>query len=261
MIPFWLRKSHELSAHKQWSESYHWLETLTQRPGSELPALATRCLSTLRTLGWNSIDPSTGIYSSRLCELISERPLSSSIIDAMIKTTTHRVHNSTSHPGIYIASLEISFYLKHARLFEGYIHERMFSALRKLGVKLTSGTVNVLYIPVNVRDIHWAVFRVDLSTHFISYGDSLGWKPVTEDVERIQWWLGTLGFSPFGIQGDLPHACQPVSDSVSCGIIMVNTIRHNCFGDHLWSFDDHEIFRLREFLGLTGVSAVCVLNF
>jgi hypothetical protein len=56
-----------------------------------------------------------------------------------------------------------------------YNFNRAFIKLQELGDALADGTLTQIIIPLNIADIHWALFLVKATAQQIRYGDSLGW--------------------------------------------------------------------------------------
>lgn len=117
---------------------------------------------------------------------------------------------------------------------------------RNTGDALWLGTQQRVLLPMNIEDMHWALFKVDAGRGEIKYGDTLSWSLPAGDTQRLQLWLRQHGIVPYTKSDDLPHGMQ--LDDFSCAIGMINTARHDIFGDDLFTNTTKFFLRLREFL-------------
>lgn len=100
---------------------------------------------------------------------------------------------------------------------------------------------------------HWACLLIDSCARTISWGDSAGFSVPAGFEDRLRAWLALFipqtRFLP--LQELL---CAHQTDSYSCGIIAVNTLKHHIFGDNLWTPMQREILRIHEFLDIMEFS-------
>ena len=78
---------------------------------------------------------------------------------------------------------------------------------------------------------HWACLIIDFCTGRMGWGDSAGRVAPAGLEKRLKAWLGLFSQVKFLALQALPCAHQ--TDAYSCGIIAVNTLKHNIFGDKL----------------------------
>ncbi|KAK7676989.1 hypothetical protein QCA50_020018 [Cerrena zonata] len=252
LVPYWIQKAHELDARRRWNESCEWLGRHSRSDDADQSELALTCLAAFDVLGWNeSITVyKTTVATLHLQQLLAECQTSTMIIDAMVDSIGRRL-DSEWIIDTFVGSLDVFFLLKNSSIRSNYNNSRTFRSLVDLGNRISDGSLTYLYLPVNIQGVHWAVFRIDASSCLIEYGDSLGWRPKADDCQILIWWLARHGLEGFTVRHDLPCARQPPQDSVSCGIIMINTIRHNIFGDDLWISPRQHVSRMREFRSIT----------
>ena len=203
----------------------------------------------------------SGLTTTEMATFLSKKWLSDSHIHTMLAVTRHLRHNvlSGADPCIEIASPDFTSHVFNSPLLSttqvapDYTRNAPKSIIR-LGDKLkcaASGTLiaAVSYSPEN----HWACLLIDSKARTIQWGDSMGRAMPTGGEVWLRAWLSFF----------LPHmqflplqnlSCARQSDTYSCGIIAVNTLKHHVFGDDLWSSTHREILRIREFLDIMEFS-------
>lgn len=128
--------------------------------------------------------------------------------------------------------------------------QRLISIISECSSAIQIATV--LFSPPS----HWACLIIDFQSRTIGWGDSAGRAAPDSLEKRLKAWLGL--FSPqieFSALQALP--CVQQTDGYSCGIIAVNTLKHNIFGDKLWSKSRRETLRIAEFLDILDLSESC----
>jgi hypothetical protein len=108
----------------------------------------------------------------------------------------------------------------------------------------------VLFVAYSPPD-HWAAISVT-SRGTLEWADSLGRRPPMSLVTGVRNWLNYhLSSSTFGLGNSVK--CPRQTDSFSCGIIVLNAIKHRIFGDPLWREEDRVQLRVWEFLDIMRV--------
>jgi hypothetical protein len=126
-------------------------------------------LSTLLPLGWNiSLDgPAEHLQSLELADFLSIEMARGSVVDELV----------AEHVGvcavISVEGLSFSQALRrdHTRWERCAVHPS-FSRLRDIGNRLHNGTLDQVFFPINIDDVHWTLFLIDVHL----YGDSLDWS-------------------------------------------------------------------------------------
>lgn len=110
-----------------------------------------------------------------------------------------------------------------------------------------------VYIPCNVQNNHWSLFSLDVWTETITYGDSMAGQCPPADLAAVKRWL-SKHFEPtlWKFAGTMTIGEQPDDDAVSCGVIVINAIKHATFGDALWTEEARDTIRLQEYLDLVA---------
>lgn len=98
------------------------------------------------------------------------------------------------------------------------------------GGKLRNRTIERLFFPMNVQNLHWIAVNTDVPSYSVAVGDSYPSvtrphiKAIIADILRwLRYWVEDSGLNPwtvdlFGIPMSLQH------DSSSCGVTAVNAI-------------------------------------
>lgn len=249
VISYWSELGNVLEARQAWYTAQIWITECVEP--SHLQFLVVQdVLTSLKTLGWNVRlqGAADGMQSREWAGFLSSTKVKGGFVDAMINTICLQVQ-CTSHLSSIVTVEPLSF--SHALQYDKsrwkqYDFDRGFARLRNIGDTLCDGSQEQLLFPINIDGIHWTLFKIDGSARQINYGDTLGWAWPKNDVERIQLWLCQHDQSPFEKGHDLVHGIQ--QDGYSCAIGMVNTARHDLFGDILFTDANKNILRLQEFL-------------
>ncbi|KDQ58053.1 hypothetical protein JAAARDRAFT_206784 [Jaapia argillacea MUCL 33604] len=67
---------------------------------------------------------------------------------------------------------------------------------------------------------------------------------------------GSSGQLYFVVYNPRKHWAAVMEDSVSCGIIAMNTVRHHAFDEILWSESTRDLLRIKEFISITDYATV-----
>ena len=133
-------------------------------------------------------------------------------------------------------------------------------SVQKLGSLISESSPNIRVATISFSPPgHWACLIIDCCAGTISWGDSAGQAAPAGLEKCLRAWLEI--FSP-QIKFAAPHAlrCAQQPDGYSCGIISVNTLKHNVFGDELWNESHRETLRVAELLDILEISESCTLT-
>ncbi|KDR83159.1 hypothetical protein GALMADRAFT_206799 [Galerina marginata CBS 339.88] len=104
--------------------------------------------------------------------------------------------------------------------------------------------------------LHFAALRIDNtlpSVLKVNWGDSISRKPPSSLIKGIKVWA-EHHFPQKRIVFEQNLDCASQTDSYSCGIISVNTLKHHIFGKSFWSQKSRELLRITEFLDIMEFS-------
>jgi len=249
------------TAKKAWIDALRWME----EEDHTIPEnYTTRIKSLLCHVPWKDYIKGlgSGLTTTEMATFLSKKWLSDSHIHTMLAVTRHLRHDVLSYAGpcIEIASPDFVSHVLNSPLLSAthitpdYSRNAPKSVIR-LGDKIKCAASGirigaVAYSPEN----HWACLLIDSQARTIQWGDSLGHAMPAASEGRLRAWLSLfLPHTQFLPLQSLSCACQ--SDSYSCGIIAVNTLKHHLFGDNLWTLPRRETLRIEEFLDIMEFSA------
>ncbi|KZP24064.1 hypothetical protein FIBSPDRAFT_1042366 [Athelia psychrophila] len=249
VLTYWQRMGLVLQGQKLWCDARTWV--LSCAVESEAAELAAReILMIFNRLGWDIslAGAAGGMRSLEWATFLSSQPVLGRFVDAMVGTINEQVsQNSALKRTVSVRELSFSNALRYdMKRWRAYQHDPGFAGLRNTGDALRLGTQQRVLLPMNIEDMHWALFKVDAGRGEIKYGDTLSWSLPAGDTQRLQLWLRQHGIGPYTKSDDLPHGMQ--LDDFSCAIGMINTARHDIFGDDLFTNTTKFFLRLREFL-------------
>ncbi|KAJ7211723.1 hypothetical protein GGX14DRAFT_394042 [Mycena pura] len=208
----------------------------------------------LATLPWHGHLKGFGIRVGDLAQLLSNQYLEAKIIDALIAVLTLRLCRVGGTLGENTLLLDSTFgsFLEMLHpivngIAEGPIKESKGGRkyLEKHREWLRSRPDGQLYSVVYRPEEHWTVCKVVARERHTQYGDGLQWKRPQEFFESLGLWLRDQNGAEFSTTDDLPCARQ--TDGVNCGIIAINAIAHNVFGDPLWTTKSAKALRMKAF--------------
>lgn len=259
MLPFWMRQASAWKARFRWLESVRWLHALCETGSQDSASAAEEALGTFEAISWDGRLAATygspNIATGELQPLLAHSMLRSNVIDAMLAGVRRDMDLDTASTYcIEIQDLTIFYTLQNSPDIRAQYHSsRSFTAARELGGRLASQHIDRLYLPLNVRGDHWALLVLEPRTCTVHYGDSLGRPMEGEDLSILHFWLGQHDpHHVWTVTEDAPIADQPHNDDFSCGIILINAIRHSLFGEPLWTEDTRDLLRLNEYLRLVN---------
>ncbi|KAG2033526.1 hypothetical protein BDR03DRAFT_984999 [Suillus americanus] len=236
-------------AHLAWIEAYDWvLQRLEDEDdqGCSASEVVDEVLDVLEHLLWDVDLKGFGAQASlctlELLPLLADAMINGHVLDALIAATNDHVdeHNDTAVEMLDFANILLLDNMQWSK----YHFDRSFTQLHYLGGSLHNGTIQHVIFPVNIANVHWAIISVDTSAQMILYGDSLGWYMPSSYIDAIHHWLKIHGFTSFG-KGSLLHGEQ--TDSFSCAVAALNTIKHTVFGYPLFTDDSKYRLCIEEF--------------
>lgn len=264
------------TAKKAWIDAMHWMEEQHHAVPEEYMA---QIKSLLGQVPWKDHIKGLGsdLTTTEMATFLSKKWLSDSHIHTMLAVTRHLRYNllSCADPCIEIASPDFFSHVLTSPLLSKTPITSDYSvnapkSVVKLGDKVKCAASGILiaaiaYAPEN----HWACLLIDSRARTIHWGDSMGRAMPSGSEDRLRAWLSLfLPQTQF-----LPYqnlSCARQSDSYSCGIIAVNTLKHHLFGDDLWASSSRETLRVEEFLDImefseswkagVSVSALCTFT-
>jgi hypothetical protein len=212
-------------------------------------------LNVLGHLPWDIFLKGCGVegsvQSSELASLLADSKISGHLIDALVVLVAHKhmLSDSKNCSRVAIEPLGLSTALQcDASGWKEYATHNAFKHLCYISDCLHDGTLQHIIFPINITNLHWAVFEVDATKQEILYGDSLDWTCPSADIDVIHCWLKQHSFKPFCKAVSMPYGDQ--QDSYSCAVAALNTIHHAIFQTPLFSNDVKDILCMEEFLVL-----------
>jgi len=250
------------TAKRAWIDALHWLESEEQL--HTIPEEYTaRIKSLLCQVPWKDHIKGlgSGLTTTEMATFLSKKWLSDAHIHTMLAVTRHLRCDVLSGEGrcIEIASPDFTSHVFNSPLLSTTPVASDYSlnapkSIVRLGNKLKSAASGTLIAAVSYSpENHWACLFIDSQAGTIQWGDSMGRAMPASGEVQLRAWLSLF----------LPHmqflpletlSCARQSDSYSCGIIAVNTLKHHVFGDDLWSSTHREMLRIEEFLDIMEFS-------
>ncbi|TFK27117.1 hypothetical protein FA15DRAFT_702135 [Coprinopsis marcescibilis] len=122
-------------------------------------------------------------------------------------------------------------------LLEAYLAKDGAKLLSKYEKLVKDNHIDSIYFPIHVNNNHWIAGFVHFRKGKIGYGDSLtetGYQKPAKQMEFLKKWIQIRFNVHANIKWDsLKRGSQ--SDFNNCGVVMINAIAHNVFGDSLWT--------------------------
>ena len=203
----------------------------------------------------------SGLTTTEMATFLSTKWLSDTHIHTTLAVTRCLRHTvlSGADPCIEIASPNFFSHVLYLPLLSttpitpDYSHNAPKSMIR-LGDKIKCAASGILIAAVAYSpESHWACLLIDSQARTIQWGDSVGRAMPAGSKDRLRAWLSLfLPHTQFLPLRNLSCACQ--TDSYSCGIIAINTLKHHIFGDNLWTLPSREILCVGEFLDIMEFS-------
>ncbi|KAI0069334.1 hypothetical protein K474DRAFT_1714375 [Panus rudis PR-1116 ss-1] len=205
----------------------------------------------LHSLAWNAdtrIFGAANVTTAAFTTFLSDSELSDTHIDIMATYLQTRLDlEPERRPHTYIETLALTYALERASGPEAFNQPSQY--LRNIEDTVRKDKFAQILFPAFVPDKkHWIAVEIDFYRKQISFGDSLRKRPYIPAnlLKQMQWWLEKRFGGPFEEKGNvLRHGIQ--KDSISCGIIAMDTISHAAFGGILWTHGRKVAHRLKWF--------------
>jgi len=248
------------TAKKAWIDALHWMEEQQHTIPEEY---AARIKSFLCQVPWKDYIKGlgSGLTMMEMATFLSKGWLSDTHIHTMLAVTRHLRNDilSCADPCIEIALPDFPSHIFDSPLLStthitpDYPQNAPKSIIR-LGDKIKCAASGICIAAVSYSpENHWACLLIDSQARTIHWGDSLGRAMPAGGENQLRAWLSfflpDMHFLPLQTL-----SCAHQSDSYSCGIIAINTLKHHLFGDDLWTSPHQEILRITEFVDIMEFS-------
>ena len=247
------------TAKKAWQDTLTWLDRQREVPIQYFG----RVMKILGTVPWKDYVKGlgSGLRIMEMAAFLSQEWLSDTHIDSMLRAAIYQRSDAlsqiTPHTEIvltdFITHVLTSPHLETSPIPYDYTKNAPKS-VQQLGSVISKSPSDIRIATVSFSPPgHWACLIINFQARTISWGDSAGRVAPAGLEKRLKAWLHI--FSPqieFLALQVLPCARQ--TDAYSCGIITINTLKHNIFGDELWSQSRCESLHIAEFLNILEIS-------
>ena len=247
------------TAKKAWQDALMWLDRQRKIPVQYIG----RVMKLLGIVPWKDYVKGlgSGLTITEMAVFLSQEWLSDAHIDTMLRAVIYQRSDAlsqiTPHTEIvltdFIAHVLGSPHLETSPIPYNYTKSAPKS-VQRLGSVVSKSPSDIRIATISFSPPgHWACLIIDFQARTIGWGDSAGRAAPDGLEKRLKAWLHF--FSPqikFSALQALPCARQ--TDRYSCGVIAVNTLKHNIFGDTLWSQSHRESLRVAEFLNILEIS-------
>ena len=203
----------------------------------------------------------SGLSVTEMATFLSQEWLSGSHIDSMLRAMMNLRCDTLSHiaPRTEIVLTDFVTHILASPLLDASPIPCSYAktapkSVQRLGALIFENpsdirTATAAFSPPG----HWASLIIDCQARTIGWGDSAGRTAPAGLEKRLRSFLGL--FSPqiefLALQ---VLCCAHQTDAYSCGIISVNALKHNLFGENLWSESHWESLRVAEFLDILEIS-------
>ncbi|KAJ7200399.1 hypothetical protein GGX14DRAFT_572153 [Mycena pura] len=262
-ITYWCRVLDACEGRDFWEDCERWVAK-QRRSRDELRA-QLRVRTFFQTTQWGETLQVLGIPMNALGILLSSAYLPAVVVDCMVALQAGRLAavagGSAAHDPdntLIVDTTLADFLDQYHPIVDGVPTGRITTSrggqkyLERLGAWLRDPTHRYLYLALYRRPKHWTTALIDSDARRIHYGDGLNWAKPQEFSNALLLWLRLQLGVEFSISDNLPRAAQ--TDGTSCGIIAVNTIAHNVFGDSLWVEASANVMRMNAFCDLVEYS-------
>ena len=253
-----------IAAKKAWISALQWMKVQAKTIPEQY---MTRIMLLLCRVSWKGYIKGLGsaLTITDMATFLSQEWLSDSHIDCML-TVTKRLHNVASSGVIPCTEIVASDFPSHILSFpllastpiaSDYLADYFTKAPESIisfGTTIANAATGVRIAAVVFSPPgHWASLLIDTHAGTISWGDSMGRAMPAGFEDRLRAWLALFipqtEFLP--LQNLL---CAHQTDTYSCGIIAVNTLKHHLYGNELWASSRRETLRIQEFLDIMEFS-------
>jgi len=242
VFSYWLRVSQiRQYARTPWTQAENWASSQHLMRFSERKQLASDVIDALGQIPWTG--NISGFAESepliKIAGYLSSKWLATTHIEQQLDLLRLRISRHHASPTKY-EIVGTHFFTKIIQLFRqretstynGEIPSKGAHSIWTVGRELAdqSSRKTVVCGVLNVSNTHWVSVAVDVEMREVLFGDSLESNAkVREEVDgAVSWWLGFHFQSPHHFAFvDLKTSRQ--SDSFSCGVFAVNSIKHLVF--------------------------------
>lgn len=261
MVEFWNNQVRAMTAQRSWRKSEEYLIDLTKGSCQATAQAAAEALASFTGLGWedslkHADGTHLGISAEDVQPLLARQMLNGRILDAMVRKIQHQQGRGThleanpSPTRLEVRDLQafVTFRLSALNDTTTYFLSRECLAVRELGCRIQRGELDRVYIPLNIHGNHWTLFCVNVGNRELDYGDPFGHHRLKNDNACVQRWLLLHQQGLYDIGDPLPMGHQPDNDAISCGVIVINSIRHALFEKALWTPATRDLCRVEEYM-------------
>lgn len=266
-VILWWEAMHVVSsARQQWIHSSAWLDTVLARAfhnDQDFHECVTTAQSVLDVLPYGeSIRVGDTVTPTwELTRILRDGLLGNNIMDCMCAALSERLHvvSDSSGNGAQTAIFHTGYTTTLLKLATDsrrlYSTAGDFRSLRSIGKKLSTSEIVQILIPYFLPALgHWAtlqILRTSDDAVEIAYGDSLNYRVPQIVLDAVLQWLGFLQLRVVGPLRNLEHGLQ--QDTISCGIVAVNTIEVAAFHVPKFRPQQRDTFRIVKFIELAAV--------
>ncbi|KAJ8083643.1 hypothetical protein PM082_009518 [Marasmius tenuissimus] len=255
-LALWAALTEAITCQKKWTTAVQWLDgVILKKP--ELQELGSHTRQFLGQVQWK--EGVEGLQSTMkmtdMSTFLSNSWLNNGHVDAMLCRLSMRLSAlpSLSHTNL-IAPCSLSVLLSSSPYLKAtgdVYNAKAPQDLLKFGTKLASSGAKSLWTVVHIPG-HWVAMKISMPERHIHWSDSFR-GPVPKKIKAVikSWLYQHLPSKQFSFQ-DLLECAHQGDDTHSCGIIAVNTLKHQLFGDNLWEKKSRESLRIREFNDIVG---------
>ncbi|KAK7058169.1 hypothetical protein R3P38DRAFT_3547667 [Favolaschia claudopus] len=249
ILTFWRDMLDATEAKARWLRAERWLH-LTGKTREETE-LKLQVRGIWSVVGWrHELECFAGLPVDSLANLLADDMLDSRVIDALLALLSLRAR-LTGDETLIIGTVFAQFIRLLPPIIDGLPCGPIIKSvgsqryLAKYGEWFQANGRRRLYNVLYRDPQHWTAVRVDFETCQVQYGDGLKWQRPSDFFEGLRCWIDQYHESDFCVTDDL--VCAEQTDGFNCGIIAVNTIAHNEFGDVLWTQDCAKAMRMKAF--------------
>jgi hypothetical protein len=247
------------TANKAWRDALMWLDRQHEIPTQYVKQVT----NLLGTVPWKDHVKGLGLGLSimDMTVFLSHNWLLDSHIDSMLRAVMYLHRDALSHitPHTEIILTDFITHILTLPLLQAFpipcdYAKNVPKSVQRLRSLISESPSDIRIATVSFSPPgHWACLIIDYQAQTISWGDSAG-QAAPDGLEKCL--KAFLGFFSPQIEFSALQAlhCAHQTDSYSCGVIAVNTLKHNIFGDELWSESHRESLRIAEFLDILEIS-------
>ncbi|KAJ8690007.1 hypothetical protein PTI98_012852 [Pleurotus ostreatus] len=256
-LGFWALLTDLHDARQIWISAKRWLDTHSIASDT---SQQRRFKLVLERTTWRGLIPRLGRSASKneMAGFLSQGMLSTSHIDTMLLRMRCRLRSdpptrASGHKVVPSSTFDAALRAL-GEMASPYFEDTPPSELHVIGVALArlteSDTAQIFSVGYS-HPYHWGAFVITVSGARIQlrWGDSLRRAIPSTLLKGFRKWARHHVPRRFlTTDKGLQCSIQPLGDAYSCGIIAVNALHHELFGDALWMNKRRDSLRLEEFL-------------